>query len=144
MATRPATAPEQMPMTVGLPRMAHSTSIQVKAGDRGSDLRHGHRHARLHAGGDGGAGVEAEPADPQQRGADQGEHHVVAGTRVLALAEDDRAHQTGNASVDMHDGAAGEVEHLEHGVRIAVGHETIGAPDPVRDRRSRRGSPTGR
>ena len=30
MATRPATAPEQMPMTVGLPRCAHSTSIQVK------------------------------------------------------------------------------------------------------------------
>src|SRR5581483_6345607 len=31
MATRPATAPEQMPTTVGLPRMIHSTSIQVKA-----------------------------------------------------------------------------------------------------------------
>ena len=30
MATRPATAPEQMPTTVGLPRCAHSTSIQVK------------------------------------------------------------------------------------------------------------------
>ena len=30
MATSPATAPEQMPMTVGLPRMAHSTNIQVK------------------------------------------------------------------------------------------------------------------
>src|SRR6202051_5347984 len=31
MATRPATAPEQMPMTVGFPRMAHSTNIQVSA-----------------------------------------------------------------------------------------------------------------
>src|SRR5678815_3978574 len=30
MATSPATAPEQMPMTVGLPRQIHSTSIQVK------------------------------------------------------------------------------------------------------------------
>src|SRR5271154_7476439 len=29
MATRPATAPEQMPTTVGLPLRAHSTSIQV-------------------------------------------------------------------------------------------------------------------
>src|SRR6266571_2751493 len=29
MATRPATAPEQMPTTVGLPLTAHSTSIQV-------------------------------------------------------------------------------------------------------------------
>src|SRR6476469_2065325 len=31
MATRPATAPEQIPTTVGLPFSAHSTSIQVKA-----------------------------------------------------------------------------------------------------------------
>ena len=30
MATRPATAPEQMPITVGLPRIIHSTIIQVK------------------------------------------------------------------------------------------------------------------
>ncbi len=30
MATSPATAPEQMPMTVGLPRRSHSTIIQVK------------------------------------------------------------------------------------------------------------------
>src|SRR5882762_2362308 len=30
MATRPATAPEQMPITVGLPFMIHSTIIQVK------------------------------------------------------------------------------------------------------------------
>src|SRR5512135_147529 len=30
MATSPATAPEQMPMTVGLPRRIHSTIIQVK------------------------------------------------------------------------------------------------------------------
>src|ERR1700731_2589805 len=31
MATSPATAPVQMPITVGLPRNAHSTSIQTKA-----------------------------------------------------------------------------------------------------------------
>ena len=31
MATRPATAPEQMPITVGLPRIIHSTIIQVNA-----------------------------------------------------------------------------------------------------------------
>src|SRR6202035_1724437 len=30
MATRPATAPEQMPITVGLPFKNHSTNIQVK------------------------------------------------------------------------------------------------------------------
>src|SRR5712675_3312682 len=31
IATRPATAPEQMPTTVGFLRIIHSTSIQVKA-----------------------------------------------------------------------------------------------------------------
>src|SRR5262245_12156630 len=31
MATRPATAPVQMPITVGLPRIIHSTIIQVNA-----------------------------------------------------------------------------------------------------------------
>src|SRR5262245_34793308 len=31
MATRPATAPVQMPTTVGLPRIIHSTIIQVNA-----------------------------------------------------------------------------------------------------------------
>src|SRR5215471_19167278 len=31
IATRPATAPVQMPITVGLPRMANSTNIQVSA-----------------------------------------------------------------------------------------------------------------
>src|SRR5215475_5971371 len=31
MATRPATAPEQMPMTVGLLRIAHSANIQASA-----------------------------------------------------------------------------------------------------------------
>src|ERR1700731_877275 len=30
IATSPATAPEQIPITVGLPRIIHSTSIQVK------------------------------------------------------------------------------------------------------------------
>src|SRR5690606_39814278 len=31
MATRPATAPEMMPSTLGLPRAAHSTNIQASA-----------------------------------------------------------------------------------------------------------------
>ncbi len=31
IATRPATAPEMMPRTLGLPLIAHSTNIQVKA-----------------------------------------------------------------------------------------------------------------
>src|ERR1700722_7029241 len=35
MATRPATPPEQMPTTVGLPFSDHSTNIQVKAATAG-------------------------------------------------------------------------------------------------------------
>src|SRR5580698_8864125 len=31
IATRPATAPEQIPSTLGLPLRAHSTNIQVRA-----------------------------------------------------------------------------------------------------------------
>ena len=122
-------------MTVGLPRCDPLDQHPGEAGDRGGDLRDGHRHAGLHAGGDRRAGVEAEPADPQQRGADEGQHHVVAGAGVLALAEADRAHQAGDAGVDVHHRAAGEVEHLDHGVGIAVGEEAVRSPDPVRDRR---------
>src|SRR3974390_2070511 len=88
--------------------------------DRSCDLGHGHRHARLHAGGDGGSGVETEPANPQQRGADEGEHHVVRRADFFAFAEHDGAHQTGNARIDMHDRTASEVEHLEHSVVIAI------------------------
>ena len=31
---------------------------------------------------------------------------------ILALAEHQGAHQAGDAGIDVHDGAAGEVEHL--------------------------------
>ncbi len=63
-----------------------------EAGHRRGDLGDQHRHAGLHAGGDGGAGVEPEPADPQQRGADESQHHVVRRPGVGALAEHDGAH----------------------------------------------------
>src|SRR3974390_3151607 len=80
MATSPATAPEQMPITVGLPFMIHSTTIQAKPALLGPPLGHAggwgrvgctdHHLARLRPRAPGRAGVEAEPADPQQRGAD--------------------------------------------------------------------------
>ena len=44
-----------------------------------------------------------------------------------ALAEDERADQAGDAGVDVHDGAAGEVEDAERA-------EEAAAPDPVGDR----------
>src|SRR5262250_1862429 len=74
MATRPATAPVQMPITVGLPRSIHSTSIQVKAAVA---VAMWVTSMAMPACAHRGAGVEAEPADPQQRGTDEGQHHVV-------------------------------------------------------------------
>src|ERR1700686_5108739 len=85
MATRPATAPVQMPTTVGLPRRIHSTSIQVKPAAAVANWGARHALAGLHARRDGGARIEAEPADPQQRGADEGQDHVVRRAGVLAL-----------------------------------------------------------
>ncbi len=60
------------------------------------------------------AGVEAEPANPQQRGADHRHGERVRRKRFLAiadaLADHQRADETGDAGVDMHHRAAGEVE----------------------------------
>jgi hypothetical protein len=47
---------------------------------------------------------------------------------ILADAEHQRRHQGGHAGVDVHDGAAREVED-------AAAHEPAAAPDPMRDRR---------
>ena len=77
------------------------------------------------------AAVEPEPAEPEEAGAEQHEGHVVRqdglAAVVLAGPEHERRHERGDAGVDVHDGAAGEVEH-------APGHEPAAAPDPVRHR----------
>src|ERR1700749_2707691 len=69
IATRPATAPEIMPSTLGFLAMIHSMNIQPSAAAAVAIC--------VAAAGDGGAGGEANPADPQQRGTDDGEHEVV-------------------------------------------------------------------
>ncbi len=56
------------------------------------------------------AGVEAEPADPQQRGADHRHGQGVRGEQVTAvadaLAHDQAADEARDSSVDVHHGAA--------------------------------------
>ena len=90
MATRPATAPEAMPMTVGLPRCAHSTNIQVR------DATAVAIWVTVIAMPACTPALTAEPAlKPNQPthsrlGADEGQDHVVAGPRVVALAQHDR------------------------------------------------------
>ena len=100
-------------------------------GSGGGDLRHRHCHAGTPAGTDRGARVEAEPADPQQRGADHREGEVMR-RHVLVpvattLAHHQAAHQPGDACVDVHHRAAGVVQG-------AHGREPAGRrPHPVRD-----------
>ena len=122
-------------MTVGLPRQIHSTSIQVKPATAVAIC------VTVIAMPACMPAVTAEPALKPNQPTHSSEAPMKVSTMlcggpdVLALAEADRAHQAGNAGIDMHHGAAGEVEHLEHCVAVAVGHEAVRAPDPMRDRR---------
>ncbi len=109
-ATRPATAPEIRPSSEGLPFAAHSMNSQARAaaavGDEGV-----HHRERGEAGGlEVRAGVEAEPAHPEQGRADHGQRQRVRRQGFLAvadaLAEHDAAHQAGDAGIDVHDRAA--------------------------------------
>ena len=43
-----------------------------------------------------------------------------AGPVSLRLPSISAAHQAGGARIDMHHGAAGEIEHVEEGVRVAT------------------------
>ncbi len=77
------------------------------------------------------AGVEAEPAHPQQRCAHHGQSQVVGRQRFAAkaqaLAQHIGAHQTGHTGVDVHNGAAGKVQ------RAVLAQQTT-APDHVGNR----------
>ena len=70
IATSPATAPEAMPRTAGLPLATHSDQHPGHRGRGGGDVGDGEGHARTPAGRERRAGVEPEPADPEQGGAD--------------------------------------------------------------------------
>ena len=129
-ATRPTTMPVAAPTAVGFRR--HVVE------DRPDDQRAGRREhvvAKASAGGLAGgeraAGIEPEPAEPEQAGAEQHERHVVRQQRrlleVAPLADDDRRDQRRDAGIHVHHGAAGEVE------RAHVG-QPAAAPHPVRDR----------
>ena len=90
----------------------------------------GERQCRRSVRGERAAAVEAEPAEPEQPGAQQHEGDVVRQDRlapiVLAGAQHRRGDERRHAGVDVHDGATGEVEH-------AQGTEPATTPDPVGD-----------
>ena len=88
-------------------------------GDRrrgGRDVGDGEGAGGQAAGGQRGAGVEAEPAEPQQPGAEDGHRHVMRlGLLAVHGASPDhqRDDQRGDARADVDDRAAGEVERAE-------------------------------
>src|SRR6202165_1554233 len=101
--------------------------------ERRGNLGHQHCHSSLKACRDSRAGVETEPANPKERGADEGQHHVVRGPRLAALAEHDGAHKPRHAGVDVYDGTSGEIEHFHPSCVIARSQEPVRPPDPVRN-----------
>ena len=117
IATRPATAPEAAPTEVGLPSLIFSTTSQREQGRGGSGDRVDERDRGGVVGGELGAGVEAEPAEPQQTGAEEHERRVVRDGDALleadALAEDERQREGGGTGVDVHRGATGEVDRTD-------------------------------
>lgn len=106
-----------------------------QATDRGGDVRHDAGHDGTHVGRQGAAAVEAEPADPEEDGAQDDVGDVVGAVRqpvdlVVAgtLAEHERVGEGSSARADVNRGTTGEVEaaHLER--------PAVGIPGPVRDR----------
>ena len=90
----------------------------------GGDLSRHEREAGAAVGGAGRSGVEAEPADPEERAADHCVEHVVrlelVHAEAAARADDERGGQGGHACGDVHYAAAGIVEvpgHEEESVR---------------------------
>src|SRR5580700_1396169 len=77
------------------------------------------------------AAIEAEPADPQQSGADHRERQIVGYEIVRAVAaagaEQIGADQAGDSGIEVYDGTAGKIEHAGTLQKAAT-------PDPVRDR----------
>ena len=118
-----------------------SISVQVASVAAGASSVFVNASVAVGAGRQRAAGVEAEPAEPQQAGAEHREGNVVRQDRVtaviLARTDHHRRDQRGRCGIDVHHGAAGEIERAHRGEKAA-------APHPVRDRRIDRDAPTTR
>jgi hypothetical protein len=97
-------------VTLDHPFREHPRQSRRGGGDEGVD--HGKSAAAV--GFEVRAGVEAEPAHPQERSADHGHGQRVRSHQLLAvadaLADDEGADETGDTGVDVDDRAACEVE----------------------------------
>ena len=84
------------------------------------------------------AGIEAEPADPQQRRADDRVGQIVRRHRFAAVAQpaadQQRADQRRNSRTDMHDRAAGEIERSARRPAVQMRRAVLqdaAAPNPM-------------
>src|SRR5438552_10075512 len=112
MVPRPATAPEIMPSTEGFPRVTHSKNIQVRAPvEAARCVATIAKAARELA---PSAEPPLKPYQPTQSGADHRQRQVVGREIIaavaIAFAEHIGRDQTGDAGIEMHDRAAGNVE----------------------------------
>ena len=144
MATNPATAPETAPSTLGLPFANPLRAGPTHRGGRRRKVR-GYKSAGSQTvRSQRAAGIKAEPAHPQQAGADEAQddtvrRHLFVGISQ-ALAQVKSTHQGGNAAGDMHHRPSREVERRENtaqgGVQKAalsphhVGHRRIDQNGP--------------
>ena len=114
MHTRPATAPEAAPSTLGLPRVIHSMPAQASAPAAAAKCVAAKALAAMPSDAKLAAGVEAEPADPQHGRAEHGVGQVVRRHRLVPkpsrLPMQQGTDQRRHARADMHDRAAGKVE----------------------------------
>ena len=117
IATRPTTIAVAPPTAVTFwlrirSSSVHTTSVPIGARNVVVNASAADGPARERA-----AGVEAEPAEPEQPGAEQHERHVVRQERlareVLARAEHEGGDERRHAGVHVDDGAAREVERAE-------------------------------
>ncbi len=96
-------------------------------------------HGGAQVGAEGGAAVEAEPAEPEQGGA-EGDEGDVVGPEVehhllVAAAEDPRVGEGGDAGADLDGPAAGVVEHA------VLESPAVDVPDPAGERAVDEGGP---
>ena len=131
MVPSPAIAPEIMPSTEGFRRVDHSSAAQVAAPAQAA------RCVAMIAITARGLAVSAEPPlKPNQpthsdAGADDRERQIVRrqilGAVAVTLADHFGRDQAADAGGEMHDEAAGEIQH-------AHGGEKTAAPHPMRQR----------
>ena len=116
---------------------------QSRRGGREEGVHHGERSAAV--GLEVRSGVEAEPAHPQQGGADHGHGQRVRSHQLLAvagaLADDEGADKAGDTGIDVHHRAACEVQRALLEDEAAVCHHFVelGLSRSLRRTVSRRG-----